>query len=247
MSELDGQVSTAARERPEDVAAVLTDLAGLLVDEETLDDSLNRIVRLAVRTIPGCDAAGVTLVRGERPRTAAYTDERTLEVDRDQYDIGEGPCLDAIRRRRINRVDVEEAEQRWARFTKLAKEVGLCSYLAAPLVVGDDAIGALNLYSRQLDGFDELDEAFVAIFTAQAAVAVTNHERYTGARQLAEQMQQALQSRAAIDQAKGVLMARQGVDADGAFELLRQQSQQRNVKLRDVAQEILASTRSLSA
>lgn len=233
------EVAEAARGRLDDVAVVLTELSSVLLGEEEVDQTLYRVADLARRTIPGCDAAGVTLTVAGRPRTAAYTDERTLHVDQDQYEAGEGPCLDAIEHRRVNRVDVAEAGDRWPAFLAAAKAAGIRSFLAAPLLVGGDAVGALNLYSRSADGFDALDETFIALFTGQAAAALANSLRYADLRRLAGQLEEALASRAVIEQAKGILMARHRVDATAAFDLLRSASQQRNVKLRVLAQDLV--------
>lgn len=232
-------VGTAVRERADEVAAMLGDLATLLVDEQDDAATLHRVVRVAVRTIPGCDAAGVTLVSGPGLRTGAWTDERTLAVDEAQYAVGDGPCLDALRRRRINRLDLEQAGDRWPDFVSAARAAGICSFLAAPLVVQGEALGALNLYSRSVDGFGALDEAFVGLLAAQAAAALANEVRYRSAARLAAQLEEALTSRAVIEQAKGIVMAREGIAADEAFAVLRVQSQHRNVKLRVVAQEIV--------
>lgn len=240
MSDVDAAALEAARERPDDVAVVLTELSSLVVDSERLDQTLQRIVDLAARTMPGCDAAGVTLVdSGGGFVTAAYTDDRTVAVDRRQYDQDDGPCLDAIRRRTVNRVDVEDALATWPDFAEEAKGAGVRSFLAAPLVVGDAPLGALNLYSHELHGFDALDETFVTLLTGQASVAVANSRRYADVAALASQMQEAIRSRAVIEQAKGVLMAREAIDAESAFTRLRQHSQHRNVKLRVVAQELV--------
>ncbi len=238
-------VRDTVRDRPDDVALVVTELSGLLVDDESLEERLQRVVDLATRTIPSCDAAGVTLVTGERPRTAAYTDDRTIRIDRAQYDVGDGPCLDAIRNRRVNRVDVSEADDRWPAFTEAARAASIRSFLAAPLLVHKEPLGALNLYSRQPSGFDALDEAFVSLFSHQAAASVANSLRYADIASLARQLEEALASRAVIEQAKGVLMARHGVNADQAFGLLRHQSQHRNVKLRAVAHDVVASTQTV--
>jgi GAF domain-containing protein len=237
-----GEMRETVRERPEDVAVVLSELSALLVDGESLEERLRRVVELAVRTIPACDAAGITLVTGPRPRTAAYTNARTHAIDQAQYDLGDGPCLDAIRRRTVNRVNVDEAAERWPAFAKAAQAEGIRSFLAAALLVHTEPLGALNLYSKQTDGFDALDEAFISVFSTQAAASVANSLRYTEISALARQLEEALGSRAVIEQAKGVLMAREGIDADEAFDLLRRQSQHRNVKLREVAHDVVAST-----
>lgn len=237
------QLTRAVRARPGDVTAVLVEVSTLLVDEVALEERLGRIARLAVRSLRGADAASVTLRGKEGLRTVVPTDERTVAVDRAQYDAGEGPCLEAMRTGTAVVVDDVGAERRWPRFTAAAHEAGLRSFLAAPLVVGAESLGALNLYSRQGAGFDALDEAFVALLSGQAAASIANALRYDEARTLADQLDQAMLSRAVIEQAKGVLMARQGLDADGAFDQLRRQSQHRNTRLRDLAREVVDSTR----
>jgi GAF domain-containing protein len=239
-------VRDTVRDRPDDVAVVLTGLTSLLLDEPGIERTLQRVVDLAVRTIPGCDAASVTIVTDGRPRTAVGTDDSTLDVDQAQYDEDDGPCLDAYREHRVNRVDLSGAVEKWPAFTKAAREQGLRSFLAAPLLVHTEGLGALNLYSRSVSGFDALDEAFVSLLTGQAAAAVANSLRYTDATELAAQLETALSSRAVIEQAKGILMTRHGVDPDTAFDLLRRQSQHRNVKLRVVALELVASTQGTS-
>lgn len=232
----------AVEARADDVAVAMRELAQLLVADETVETTLHRVADLATRVIEGCDAAGVTLVQGDRYLTAAHTDERTLAVDRGQYALGHGPCLEAIRQREVLRFDVDEAEERWPKFVADSRANDVRSFLAAPLLLNGEAIGSLNLYSAKPSGFVALDDLLVALFTGQAAVAVSNAKVYTDAVALTRQLQAALESRAVIDQAKGILMARTGVDADAAFDELRRQSQTRNVKLRAVAQEIVDST-----
>ena len=231
----------AARTRPDEVVTALEELSLALVTDAGVQETLQRVVDLCVRTVPGCDMAGVTLLSGARPDTVAYTDPRVLTIDRDQYVTGEGPCLDAIRRCGVNLVDVEQAADRWPRFAKVAFGEGIRSFLATPLVAEGEALGALNLYGESAAAFDRLDEAFVRLLCAQAVGGVVTARRFASARQLAEQLQAAMASRAVIEQAKGVLMSRHGVDAETAFAVLRQKSQERNVKLRAVAEELVAS------
>ncbi len=226
-------------EQPAELASALAELSGMLLDSEPLAATLQRVSELAVQAMPGCTAAGVTLVNGSVPVTAAATDPLTEAVDARQYAAGDGPCLDAIRSRRFNRVDVDEADRRWPDFTDHARELGIYSYLAAPLIVRDEAIGSLNLYSASADGFDALDDALVGLFCAQASVALANAHLYERAVTLSRQLETAMANRAVIEQAKGIVMAEHRIDADTAFALLRERSQQGNRKLRDVAQEMV--------
>ena len=236
-------LAQALEERSDDVALAMHELAHLLVADESVDTTLQRIAELAARTIDDCDAAGVTLYVDGKYITAAHTDQRTLAVDQGQYARDEGPCLQSMRDQQVLRCDVEEAEQRWPDFVADARANGVRSFLAAPLMLKGESIGALNLYSGSPSGFTALDDVLVALFTGQAAIALANTKMYADAIQLTKQLEEAIVSRSIIEQAKGVLMAREGYDADAAFLHLKQQSQHRNVKLRSVAQEILDSTR----
>ena len=228
--------------RSDEVAVAMHELAHLLVSEESVETTLDRVAALAARTIDDCDAAGVTLYLDGKYATAAYTDERTLAVDNGQYERDNGPCLQAMRDQEVLRCNVEEAEERWPDFVEDARANNVRSFLAAPLMLRGQSIGALNLYSSKPSGFTALDDVLVALFTGQAAVALANARVYADAVRLTDQLQEAIGSRAVIEQAKGVLMAIRGFDADAAFGWLRQESQNRNVKLRDIAAEVVAST-----
>jgi GAF domain-containing protein len=237
-------VGDALRERTassDDLARALVELSAVLVDAEPLPSVLRRVADLAVAVIPGCDGAGVTLVEDGRAATAAHTDDLVLAVDQQQYDAGDGPCLTAVRERSVQSVDLDEAQQRWPGFAARARELGVRSFLAAPLVAGDRAVGSLNLYSRAPHGFDALDDVLVTMFCGQASVALANARLYARAVELNDQLTSALESRAVIERAKGVLIASQGLAEDEAFEQLRTWSQARNTKLRDVAAEVVAS------
>jgi hypothetical protein len=175
----------------------------------------------------------------EQPGTIAATDEETYELDRRQYLLHDGPCMDAARRQEINRWSLHEAEQRWPVFTDMAKQMGLRSYLSAGLGLAGRRLGALNLSSRDTDGFSRLDEDFIALFTVPAAAAIVVVGRYFEACDLVAQLEQALPSRAVIDQAIGIVMAESRCDAEQAFAALTRASNNRNMKLRDLATEIV--------
>jgi transcriptional regulator with GAF, ATPase, and Fis domain len=227
-------------DRYEDLVKSLTELAMTLTEDESVRDTLLSILALALRSIPACHAASVTVLDDkERPSTFVATDEQTGELDRRQYELHDGPCLDAARRQQVNRWSLREAEQRWPEFTSLASEAGLRSYLAAGLGVGERRLGALNLFSHDPDGFEQLDEEMLGLLTAPAAAAIVIASRYSQARDLAAQLDQALQSRAVIDHAIGIIMAESHCDASRAFEVLSRASNNRNMKLRDLAAEIV--------
>ena len=222
------------------LAEAYGELAGLLLTEESIETTLRRVAELAVVIVPHCDLAAVTVSEPDGFVTAASTDLLAREVDDAQYEADDGPCLDAIRNNRVNRVDDCAAEQRWPEFAANALALGITSFLALPLVVRDQPIGAMNLYSKQAHGFSEIDERACSLFTGAAAAALANAQVYRSAVRLIEQMQEALDSRAVIEQAKGVLMAREGCDSEEAFRILSATSQRANRKLRDIAATVVS-------
>jgi GAF domain-containing protein len=227
-------------ERYGDLVESLTDLVRALAESESVRDTLQSILALVLRFIPGCHAASITVLDDkEQPSTIAATDNETYELDRRQYLLHDGPCMDAARRQQVNRWSLHAAEQRWPEFTRLAEGMGLRSYLSAGLGLAGRRLGALNLSSRDTDGFTQLDEDLISLFTMPAAASIVVVGRYLKARDLAAQLKQALQSRAVIDHAIGIIMAESRCDADQAFAMLSRASNNRNMKLHDLATEIV--------
>jgi transcriptional regulator with GAF, ATPase, and Fis domain len=226
--------------RYEDLVGSLIGLTLRMTEDSSVRDTLHSILALALGLVPGCDAASVTVLDDQgQPGTVVATDDGTYELDRRQYALGDGPCLDAARRQQVNRWTLGEATERWPEFTSLATGLGLHSYLAAGLGTGERPLGALNLSSRGTDGFDHLDEKVVALFTAPAAAAIMVAGRYAEAHALAGQLHQAMQSRSVIDQAIGIIMAESRCTAAEAFATLSRASNNRSIKLRELAAEIV--------
>jgi GAF domain-containing protein len=230
-------------QRLDDVIGAVADLSDVLTRTEDLGRVLQRGVEQVMRAIPGADMASVSILRDDSAtaETVASSGERVWAVDDDQYAAGDGPCLEAARTGRVVRVGVEQATERWPEFARSARAAGVASYLSAPLSVDEEFTGSLNLYSEQAHGFGDLDEALLRLYTTAAAAAIANARRYTQARDLATQLSQALDSRAVIDQARGIVMATHGIDAQQAFALLAKESQNTNVKLREVAARLVES------
>jgi transcriptional regulator with GAF, ATPase, and Fis domain len=225
---------------PSALAAMTADIGGVLESMEELSDYLERLVHAVRRHVDGCDEVGVTILSQDRAHTAAYTTVQTLEIDAIQYALDEGPCLDAARNRRENRVqDLCVEDTRWPLFSAAAEQEGMRSLLALPLVSGDECVGALNLYGWEVAAFDDFDATLVHVVAARCADAVVAVSALDGMRRLAGQLEQAMASRAVIEQAKGVIMAMRGIPEDAAFDVLRRSSQDRNVKVRVLAQEIV--------
>lgn len=231
--------------RLDGTSAALEHLNAVLSLEEPLDEVLDRLARQVAHVVHDADEVSVTVIEDGAARTAAATAPMVVEIDKVQYSAGDGPCLDAATQRRPVRVSVEVARGRWPAFAEAADQAGVRSYLSSPLVLDPDGthVGSLNLYGRHDNAFDPFDEALLKLFGSAASAAIGNAGRYLEARRHAEQLALALTSRAEIDQAKGVLMALRGIDADAAFDALRAQSQHTQVKLRDVARQLLAGLR----
>jgi GAF domain-containing protein len=223
------------------LSAGLAGMSRLLLSEATLDSALHLVTELAVETIPNSSGSGVTLVRDGRRRTTAATGPQVEEADALQYELDEGPCLTAIREQATQRIDSMWRETRWPTWTVRAAELGLGSTLSTPLVVRGTSIGAIKVYSDREGAFPDRDERLMRMFAGQAAILLDNVASHADLQRLTEELRQALRTRDVIGQAKGILRARHGVDEATAFAMLAAESQQTNVKLREIAQQIADS------
>jgi GAF domain-containing protein len=222
-------------------AAALAELARIVLRDEDLDSVLLRAAQVAERAIPGVEEVSVTLVSAEGEASSpAFTGELALAADEMQYERGYGPCLDAGRGGVVLLVADMRTEQRWPDYAANVLEVGIRSSLSVPLPVQDEVIGALNCYSTRAHSFTDASVDVASQVAAFVAVAVTNATAYTDAVVLAEQMRQAMATRAVIEQAKGALIAQHGCSANDAFDMLVRASQRSQRKLRDVAAAMVA-------
>jgi GAF domain-containing protein len=226
---------------PDELWRSVADLSGLLLTEEDQETTLRRVGDLAVRCIEGCDAVGVTISDEATAATRAATGGLVYEVDSYQYGIGEGPCLQAVADKEIVEIRDMATDERWPRFGRHAAERGVHSSLSLPLVVRGQALGALNLYAYRSEAFSAADRQTGTMFAAQAAVAYANAQTYAASVKLARDLREALESRAVIDQAMGILIARNGCSTEAAFTELRIASQKENRKLREVAADLVRS------
>ncbi len=231
---------TDAYEQHEDELALsLAGLSGLLTGDELLEQTLVRVADFAVRAVPGADGAGLTLLESDRRQTVVATQPFVREVDDIQYGLDEGPCVSAVATGQTHRSGNLGGEAQWPRFGPRVGRLGVHSALSVPLLLGDQVLGALNIYGHARDAFDGHARQLGETFAGPAAVTVANVQTLTQAQRLVAQLQQALVSRAEIDQAIGVVMSRSGVSADEAFARLRTISQTRQIKLADVAHQML--------
>jgi len=219
-----------------DVAGLLGRIARDLQAETTLEQTMDALVAAAVAAIPGADAGGITEVqrRGGRVKVRFATDQLVKDLDAAQEDLGEGPCMDAAYRHRTVRVKDFATEQRWPAFAARARDCGVGSMLCIQLYIQGDDLGALNMYSRHPDAFDDESEQVGLLFATHAAIAMAGAQRE-------QQLRVAISTRDIIGQAKGILMERFKLTADQAFAALTQASSESGHKLRDVAETLAGS------
>jgi transcriptional regulator with GAF, ATPase, and Fis domain len=210
------------------LAETLGGIARTLQAEPDVDATLRAIVKAALDYVTGAEHAGISLTEHRRIHTVAPTSGIVETIDQLQYDLREGPCIDAIAEHQTYRVGDVGKQARWPAFGPAAAEHGIRSMLSYRLFVTDWTIGALNLYSSRADAFDQRTEEEGQLFATHAAIALMGAQREA-------QLALAVESRDVISTAKGMLMERHGVDAARAFRMLVESSQAANIKLHEVA------------
>ena len=223
---------------------MLRQLSRVVLVDRTLDQVLTDVTRIAAQGIPGAEATSITLLRDEKAFTVAHHGEMALAADELQYAHGYGPCMDAGRGGVLLRVDDMRTEERWPDYVAhVVRSTPVRSSLSVPLPYQGTSIGALNNYSTQPAAFASPDSLRAGLEVAEVvAVAIANADAHHQLSEQTRNMRVAMESRAVIEQAKGVLMAQRHVDAEQAFEILREASQRYNRKLRDIALGIVVST-----
>ena len=227
-----------------DLTAVLANLGGVLLSTETVDTAVKLVTRLAVETVPGTFGAGVTLVDERGKRTIAASDVGVEEADALQYQLNSGPCLTAWREQVAVRIDDVEADARWPEWAVAVAALKLRSVLSLPLVAGGEAIGAVKVYSQRPNAYGAAAERSLGLFAQQAAILLADTRMMSSVRQLNADLTRALDNRDVIGQAKGILMAQGAANEQGAFAMLVAASSHSNVKLHEVAKQVVASVTS---
>jgi GAF domain-containing protein len=228
---------------PLGVGAALSELAGLLLSTDSFEELLQGVAELSVRTIEPVATCGITLAYNDRVITAASSDALARQLDEQQYEHDMGPCLQSLASAEVvESVDLA-AENRWGPYPSIAMVHGILSILSTPLIVDGKPVGVLNLYARTPQAFSALDRQLAELLAGQAAIAITAALRHYDEVTLSDHLRIALSSRSVIDQAIGIVIAQQRCDPEEAFATLRTISQRRNIKLRDIAAELVEATR----
>jgi GAF domain-containing protein len=214
------------------IAEELAELALTLRDEQTLEETVDRVLEFTLKALD-CAYAGVILVgKGGAVETFAATHEIVAHLDRVQFEQGQGPDLDIVTDRHGVLVPDVQAETRWPAWARQVGSHGIRSMVGTRLYTTGATIGSLNAYDPAPHHFGPDDQAVAHLLARHAAVAME-------AASDAANLWKAIDARALIGQAQGILMERFDVDADRAFAILRRYSQDHNVKLRTIAQRLI--------
>jgi GAF domain-containing protein len=218
------------------LAAALAAASELINESRSFDEALDAIAHATRTSLPEFPHVSISLRHGDGTfETAAGTDELVRVLDAVQYDLGEGPCVQAVEHEPVVVVRKLRHEQRWPGYVAAAAARGVRSQVAVRLFADSRHVAGLNLYSTEHDEVDESSAETARLFATHAAI-ILGHAQHD------DQLDQALASRKVIGQAIGIVMERYRVDGDRAFQFLVRASSSSNIKLRDVAQEVVVSS-----
>lgn len=220
-------------------AGQLADVARLLDQDEATDQVLGRLTRMGVQLVPGATAAAVTIALPKGALTFAASDPRLDHLHQLQFDGDTGPVVETLRHNEPRRIDDTAAEQRWPEFCRAATGAGFRSCLALPLRTERQPAGAVVLYGPQPDLFRGATHDIALLFAAQGGTAVHNAALFRAARRMVDNLQAALESRAVIEQAKGIMQAELGTTPAEAFRLLSRYSQNTNQRVRALSARLV--------
>ena len=237
--------SGGQRQEPMELQQAFVELGRLPLDQMPLGQVLARVAELARATIPGADEVSVTLIEADEARSVAFTGDLAKDLDERQYADGFGPCMDAARGGQAVVVADTAAEERYPEYAAVAARAGVRSSLSVGMPVPQRVVGGLNLYSTGVGAFDEEALAVASAFADFGAVALLNAGLVASKTALARQLEEAMATRAVIEQAKGLLVGRLGCTPEEAFDHLSRQSQNANRKLHQVAAQIIADAQGL--
>jgi GAF domain-containing protein len=204
----------------------------LHVKNAELQPTLEAIVATATRMLSPAVHAGLTVISHGEFAPRASTGEVPLLLDRLQQELRDGPCISAARDQTIFRIEDTGRNECWPKFSAEAARLNVCSMLCVPLWIDERSLGALSLYASQVAAFTDLHERVTTLLATFAALALAEAQR-------AGQLHDALSNRDVIGQAKGILMERHSLTADAAFSVLSRVSQAGNIKLADVAHDLV--------
>ena len=226
--------------RPSSLGDVLEYLVRQSLHEQPMVGLLQGVTDLVKAVMPGDPEASLTLLVEQRPSTVVATGQLAVDLDEGQYESGHGPCLHAAATQEVTEIPDTSSETRWPDHARRAAEHGNLSSLSLPLAIQDpQASGALNIYARQPNAFDEDSRSVAGRFAPYVAVAAGNLCLYRRSVRRADNLEAALASRAGIERAKGILIERHDLTVDGAFRILARASVHTHISVRRLAEHLV--------
>lgn len=211
----------------------LAEAARSMQEKDSTVEMLDEAVVVATEIIEGCDLAGMSIVNPDGIDTPAGSGAALRRIDELQFELHEGPCFDALRKHEVVLTRKLATDERWPNWgPRVVEEIGVHSMVSYRLFTTKDTLGAMNLYSRTVDAFDDDDIATGAALAAHVAVALADAQNAT-------HLETAISVRTEIGRAEGILMERFDLTATQAFAVLRRVSQDRNIKLNRVAADLV--------
>jgi transcriptional regulator with GAF, ATPase, and Fis domain len=217
----------------------LARIAGLSLADHTVQSLLDEVCLLARDAVPGAVEVSMTVVQQDRPRTVATTGARALRLDERQYELNHGPCVDGTAAGQLVHVRDMATDARWPTYTPLALELGIHCSLGLPLPVQRDLVSALNVYAEEPDAYGAESIALAEDLASYAAISLVNMHDIETNQATAASLRSAMESRAVIEQARGMLMAERRCTAEVAFDLMVTLAQATDRSLRELAQHMV--------
>lgn len=211
-----------------------------LVNDHDVTELLTLLCQRLVKVMRVSAAGAVVTDRRGRLQVAAASTGRVAALERLQVQRGQGPCVDAYRSgRQVVVADLRRVSGRWPVFVPRALETGIVAVCAFPMRLRADRIGALDVFLDDPGALDEVTTQAGQVLTDLATIAIVQARVAQDATRLAAQLQHALESRVVVEQAKGVLAERLGVDPDAAFARLRRYGRARGLHLTELARQVV--------
>lgn len=220
-------------ESPDVLIRRLAEAARSMQEKASTQEMLDEAVQIAVEFIEGCDLAGMSIVNPRGVDTPAGSGDALKRLDSLQFELKEGPCFDALHIQEVVVGRDLATDARWPTWgPRVVTEIGVRSIVSYRLFTSADTLGAMNLYSLRTDAFDTEDIYHGVALAAHVAVALAEAQNVT-------HLEAAISVRTSIGRAEGILMERFDLSPTQAFAVLRRISQHRNIKLNDVAEELV--------
>lgn len=221
------------------VMATLAGFARTLAHGYEITDVLHDLTD-RIRTVLGISGAGVTLVRGDRVSFVTSDSAVMADLEQVQEEHQEGPCVDSVRSGEVVSVaDLTGSAERWPAYAERAAALGIRAIAGIPMRLNGSTIGAVDLYDSVPHQWSDRELATARVFSDIATSYVINASQLDQQRRTAEQLQQALDSRVIIEQAKGIIAAHHQISVDEAFKVLRKHANDHHASLRATAEAVV--------